>query len=279
MLLNQVRSEKRARPCTRKPLFAFVLLSVLAITPSLALAQEQSFPLPATTGALGKRDAGALAEIKAHLMAVLVAGWQDLQATGTLTYPDGDVHSATLYLMGAKRARLDIEMAAGTRSVRLGGFAGRYQDEEGNQGSLPPATSSAGIVAFPRIWADGATSSRISLYDQNTYASDGQSFHRITMEYPLESTSGDRLGIKTAATDLYFDPNTHLLVYSVDAVTFNGSSGQILSRVTGYSGYQQFNGIKVPATIKQYLNGQLQWTLQLSQVNVNTAPPATTFSF
>lgn len=266
-------------PSTRKSLFAFILLSFLAIAPAFTPAQEQSFPFPSTTGTLGKKDAGALTEIKAHLMAASAAGWQDLQATGTLTYPDGDTYSATLYLMGAKHARLDIEMAAGTRSVRISGFAGQYQDEEGNQGSLPPATSSAGIVAFPRIWADGATSARISLYDQNTYASDGQSFHRITMEYPLESTGGDRLGSRTAATDLYFDPNSHLLAYSVDAVTFNGGTGHIFSRVTSYADYQQFNGIKVPATIKQYLNGQLQWTLRFSQVTVNTAPPAITFSF
>jgi hypothetical protein len=123
------------------------------------------------------------------------------------------------------------------------------------------------------------TSSRIALTDENIYDGTGQSLHRITMEYPLESATGSGLANRTATTDLYFDPSTHLLAYSVDAVAFHGSTRQIFNRVTAYGDYQQFSGIKVPTAIKQYLNGQLQWTLQLSQVTVNSAPPAHTFSF
>ena len=258
---------------------AVLLCCVLMLAPRFAFTQEQSFPLPTTTGAVGKKDSGALAEIKAHLLTVSASGWQDLQATGTLTYPDSDTHPATLYLMGSKYSRLDIEMGAGTRSLRIGGFAGRFQDEQGNQGSLPPGTSCAGIVAFSRIWSDAVTSSRISLTDENIYGGTGQSLHRITMEYPLESATGSGLANRTAATDLYFDPSTHLLAYSVDAVAFHGTTRQIFNRVTAYGDYQEFSGIKVPTAIKQYLNGQLQWTLQLSQVTVNSAPPAHTFSF
>jgi hypothetical protein len=258
---------------------ALAVSSFLAFGAVSTQAQALTFPVPSTTGILGKKDTRALTEIKAHLMAVSAAGWQGFEATGTLTYPDGYPHPASLYLMGAKRTRLDIEMASGTRSLRLVGFAGRFQDEKGNQGSLTAATSSAGIVAFPRIWAEGATSLRISLYDRNSYTAAGQSLDRITLEYPIEGTSGDQLGSKTAATDLYFDPNNHLLCYSVDALTYNNVSAQTHVRITSYADYQQFNGIKAPATIKQYLNGQLQWTLQLSQVTVNPAEPATTFSF
>lgn len=146
-------------------------------------------------------------------------------------------------------------------------------------GSLPPTTASAGIVAFPRIWADAATSSNVSLYDQHLYTGTGSNLHRITLEYALDGSSKSRFGNKTAATDLYFNPGTHLLAYSVDAVTFNESARQVFSRVTSYEQYQQFNGVKVPTTIKQYLNGQLQWTLLLSQVTENATHSADTFSF
>jgi hypothetical protein len=255
-------------------------MGVFMLAPVYARTQEQSFPMPSATGALGKKDAGALAEIRAHLLSVSAAGWQALEATGTLTYPDGTTHAATLYLMGSNNSRLDIEMEAGTRSLRQSGFAGRFQHENGTRGSLPPATAGAGIVAFPRIWTDAATSSRISLYDHNTSLFKGQNLHQITIEYPIDigAASGGANG-KTAVTDLYFDPNTHVLDYSVDAVTFNGPAKQTFSRETSYEDYQQFSGIKVPTTIKQYLNGQLQWTLQLSQITINAAPAANTFSF
>ena len=142
MPLHQVRSEKPSIPSARKPLFVCILLSILMIAPALMQAQEPIFPSPSVTGILGKKDANAVAEIKAHLMAALAAEWKDLEATGTLNYPNGDAHSAHLYLMGGKNARLDIEMASGTRSLRISGCTGQYQDEEGNNGTLPPETSS-----------------------------------------------------------------------------------------------------------------------------------------
>ena len=265
--------------CLRNLAPLLVVWIVVFLVLDSAKAQELSFPSPVTTDVLGKRDAGALAEISAYLMAVGASGWQSLEATGTLTYPDGSAHPASLRLSGSRFQRLDIELGSGTRSIRIGGFAGRYQSERGNQGSLPPATSSAGIVAFPRIWADAATSSNISLYDHHLYNGTGPSLHRITMEYALEGPTGGRLGNQTAATDLYFDPSTHLLDYSVDAVAFNGPTRQPFQHVTGYEQYQPFNGIKIPTVIKQYLNGQLQWTLQFNQVTVNSNPEASAFSF
>jgi hypothetical protein len=261
----------------RNRAFALVLFSLLVIVPASVSAQKQSFPLPSTTGILGHKDAGAFAEIKAHLLAVSATGWQGLEGTGTLTYPNGDVHSALLYLRGAKYSRLDITMDSGTRSLRVSGFAGRFQDEKGNPGVLPPATSSAGIVAFPRIWTDAA-SSRISLYDQKIYAGTGQSLHRITIEYPIDAEGRGSFSKKTAATDLYFDPNTHLLLFSVDSISVSTMRRQ-LTLVTSYGNYQSFEGVSVPTTIKQALNGQEQWTLQLSQVTINTNSPTSTFSF
>jgi hypothetical protein len=259
--------------------FALALWGFAMLGPICAQGQEQSFPTPATSGVLGRKDAGAFAEIRAHLSAVSASGWQSLEATGTLTYPGGDTHVATLYLMGSNDSRLDIEMEAGTRSLRQSGFVARFQHENGNRGSLPPATASAGIVAFPRIWTDAVPSSQISLYDHSTSAHDGHNLHRITIEYPIGAGLGTVLNERTTATDLYFDSSTHVLTQSVDAVTFNGPSRQTFSRETSYADYRQFDGVMIPATIKQYLNGQLQWTLNLSQVNINATLADNIFSF
>lgn len=271
--------ELRLAEYLRNSISLLVFLAIATLVVDYAKAQEPSFPSPVATAVLGKRDAGALAEINAHILAVGAGGWHSLEATGTLTYPDGSSHEASLFLAGSRLQRLDIEMDSGTRSIRIRGFAGRYQDERGNQGSLPPVTSSAGIVAFPRIWVDAAASSKISLHDQHLYTGTGSSLHRITIEYPLEWPTRSHLGNQTAATDLYFDPSTHLLDYSVDAVTFNGSTRQSFQRVTSYQQYRQFSGINIPTIIKQYLNGQLQWTLDLNQVTINSNPETSSFSF
>jgi hypothetical protein len=255
-------------------------ITVLLFTavPAFAPCQEATFPLPSVTGKLGHKDAGAVAEVAAHLRAVAASGWHDLEGTGTLTYDDGDAHSASLYLMGSAYTRLDVVMDSETRSVRLQSSFGSFMGDSGEQSSLLPKTSRTGIVAFSRLWTDALGSALPSLFDQGLYTGSGTSLHRITIEYPL-NPGGYSSGDPTVATDLYFDPSTHLLLFSVDDVAFSNSSGQRFLRVTSYGDYQPFSGIQFPTQIQQTLNGQLQWSLQLSQITVNTNPPVTTFSF
>jgi len=257
---------------------ALLFCSILLHGIVSATAQTQSFPLPPISGLLGEKDPAAVAELTAYDRATSSSGWQDFQAAGTLTYPAGDSHAAELYLSGSNSARLDVTMNSGTRSLRIGKATGLFQDERGNEGSLSPATSRVGIVAFPRIWISALRSEDISLYDQGTYSKTGRPLHRITMEYPLASHH-EHGPVPTVATDLYFDPATNLLLYSVDAVAFKESPGKIFTRTTQYSNYQPFNGVEIPSEIQQMLDDQPQWTLQLNQVNTNENPPDSTFSF
>lgn len=255
-----------------------VFLFLIFVLPSAALmhAQGQQFPQPPVTGTLGNKDVGALTEIAAYLQACSPTSWHDIRGTGTLTFPSGDISPAQLFLTSAMESRLDIQMSSGTRSLRVNSSSGRFLDEKGNQGSLLPETLSKGIVAFPRIWAEAINSSRITFHDQGVFTGTGQSLHRITMEYPFAHASGFDA---TVATDLYFDPTTHFLVISVDDLRFQESPNRLFLRVTYYSNYQQLGGIPFPATIQQTLDGQQQWTLQISQLSINTNPPESTFSF
>jgi len=117
----------------------------------------------------------------------------------------------------------------------------------------------------------------LSLHDQGTSGVFGPSLHRITYEYALNTQ--DSSVVSTHATDLYFDPNTHLLLFSTDLVTFGNTSGQTFLRMTTYGSYQPFNGVLIPTSISQYLDEQQEWTLQLTQVTLNSNFPASTFSF
>lgn len=240
--------------------------------------QGLSLPLPVKTGKLGSKAPLALAEITALLQAASVADWKDLEATGTITFPAGDAHTASLTFLDTDYSRLDITMDAGTRSLRVRGPSAVYQTETGMRGVLPPSTSTAGILSLPRVWTQAATGAQISLYDAGPYQVSGKTLHRITIEYPLQA--GDpAASVPSVATDLYFDPATHLLLYSVDAVQFSETHNQVLTRVTSYGSYQVMAGILIPTSIQQSLNEQLQWTLQINQLTVNTNPPVSTFSF
>lgn len=255
------------------------LAFALALSASLASsAQTPDFPLPVATGRLGQKDPAAWAEVLAHLQAAAASNWKDVEATGTLTYPAGDTHAASLFLLGSRYSRLDVTMDSGTRSVRLISTYGRFKDETGVKSPLLPITSRAALVAFPRIWIKAAAAGPISLFDKGTIATNGQNLHRITFEFPLGPgtySPGDR----TEATDLYFDPNTHLLLFSVDSLRFANSANQPFLRVISYGNYQRFAGILFPTALTETLNGQVQWNLQLAQFSVNANPPSSTFLF
>jgi hypothetical protein len=257
----------------------FVLLfPVSPFFSRVAYGADPEFPLPKTTGVFGTRDNSALLEITAFLRATSGASWQSLDATGTLMFPDGDSHQAELHLKGAYNTRLDITMETGIRSFRVTRSSGVFRDERGNGGTLQAATSATELVAFPRIWTDALSSQRISLFDHGTFASNGHTFHRLTIEYAL-SPSGYKGFDPAAATDLYFDPTSHLLLYSVDAAVFNEQPNMISTRITEYNNYQAVNGILIPTLISEVLDGQPQWVMQLNTITTNTLSPDSTFSF
>lgn len=254
------------------------LLLMALLLPLPLQGQELQFSRPVTTGALNHRDSAALAEITAHMVAVGATGWQDLEATGTLSFPSGDSHNAALYLLGSEGTRLDITFDSSIRSLRERGFVGEAHGESGDTVSLPPSAALAGVLAFPRLWSEASSAATVSLYDHGNLSVGGTSLRRITMEYAPRAGFLP-YGGSTLATDLYFEPHSHLLVYSVDSIPFSTTHGQPLLRVTSYTAYQRFGAVLLPTSFQQILNGQLQWTLDLSQFTLNQNPPLSTFSF
>ena len=96
------------------------------LTDSNTHTQALNFPVPIPTGTIGQKASGAVTAIAAYVQAVSAAGWQDLEGTGTLTYPGGDTHAASLYLLGSEYTRLDIVMDSGTRSLRVQNLSGKF---------------------------------------------------------------------------------------------------------------------------------------------------------
>jgi hypothetical protein len=268
----------RKRPSGRVALMVFGALLLGLQLHSQGFAPD--FPKPVLSGQLGVKNPGALAEAGSNIGAAGGANWNDLEATGTIVFgsDQNDSHAATLTVDGERYTRLDVTFDSGVRSLRLRSIAGRSITENGDRIDIPPATACAGLFAFPRLWRRAVNSQRVSLFDRGAFNLSGTTLHRVTMEYAPESEDF-KYGPATVATDLYFDPQTHLLLYSVDSLAYINTHGQQLMRVTQYSNYQTLSGMTFPTTVSQYLERQLQWTLQLSSIQANQSPSLNMFLF
>jgi hypothetical protein len=256
-------------------LFVASVLLLLVGATSEAISQSSipttSTPVPVATNKLGQFDAAALSEILEHAKVVGTAPWTGIQGTGTITYSsDQNSYSATLTIVGSKRFRLDVQTPTGPIGTRINGRLGNIQEPDGKTFSLAPETASSGIFQFelPRL-ADLQT--RSSVLDHGLTVIDGMNLHRLTIEQPLTPQ-------KNIATDLYFDPKTHLLVKTANAIRPDGARSNLL-RVITYGDYRSVDGVMIPFLYTQSLDGQKQWTLQLSEVQLNPNIQSNYFDF
>jgi hypothetical protein len=259
---------------SKRPLPAFILSAVVSFAlPACAQSSPPTLDVavPVVTGTLGHIDASALSELTLHRQAVGSAPWIGMQGTGQITYgSDETPYPATLTIVGSRRFRLDVQIPTGPISTRINGRVGNIQEPGGKTFPLAPETASSGIFQFelPRL-ADLQTSS--SVVDHGVNVTDGMNLHRVTIEQPLTHQ-------KNIATDLYFDPKTHLLVKTANAIHPHGARINLL-RVITYGDYRSVDGVMIPFLYTQSLDGQKQWTLQLSEVQLNPSIQSNYFDF
>ena len=238
--------------------------------------------MPARTGILGRGDAAALEEVVEHQNAVGAAPWVGIQGKGFLTYPSADLgpFNATLSILHGDNFRLDVETPQGIRSTRIHGSHGAIQDADAKYQQIQPETATQGLVQFHLLRLPSFPGPSLSLIDRGTTQIQGKSLHLITIESPLPKDAYPiGLAHSTTATDLYFDPSTHLLVKSATSVMVTGTHGQDFLRVISYSDYQKVGGTMIPFHYEESLSGQLQWTLQLTQASYETPLQPSDFIF
>jgi hypothetical protein len=272
----------------RTQLCLTAVLSISFVLSSLTLAQSSTSrgggPLdsdvvePKAKGVLGLQDAPALTEVLNHLKVVGANPWIGMQGTGQITYGDTDSTSfpATLSILGNSGFRLDSQAAQGPISIRIFNKVGKIQEANGSIHFLPPDTAASGIFQFqlPRLAKFPVPSA--SLTDRGLVSVNGAQLHRLTFEAPSGATGTH--GAHTVVTDLYFDPTTHLMAKSANSIHLNGIGNSFL-RVISYSDYRPVGGVMIPFLYTQTLDGQKQWTLQLTEVKLNPALSATFFQF
>jgi hypothetical protein len=277
----------------RQSLLLLVMACVIAQAQSTPTTVEQIAPTrapgsldtdvatPNATGTLGRQDAAALKEITEHLAIVGSAQWLGMRGTGQIVYGSKDptAYSATLSMMGSYQVRLDAETNKGEMSIRIHGGLGKIKSGDGTMSSMPFDTAMSGLFPFalPRLKNfPGPTG---SLLDHGLTTIGGTELHRITFEVATIGRNPVTKSRQTVATDLYFDPTSHLLVKSSTASAIaDGRNVKFLFVVT-YDDYRKVGTSMVPFRYTETMDGEQYWTLQLSEVQLNPQLPSTYFEF
>lgn len=247
---------------------------------------DQGIVLPQSAPFSERQDSAALAEIHAYRNAINLGSWADMQGAGELTSTAIDStggsapESATLWIRNHHGYRLDVQKPKGMSSLRMDGAYGTIQHADGQMKSIDSRDAVAGLLAFPALMESGFPTPSVMLIDQGTATVDGTALHRITVERPWPGGPVDSQGSPlTTITDLYFNPQTHLLMKSANGVLGSKTGSVRLLRVITYGDYQAENGMLIPASYRETLNGQILWTLQLTQVQLNQGLSEAEFHF
>jgi hypothetical protein len=256
--------------------------SIEQVTPTPASGSlDAGVAIPNATGALGQRDAAALKEITEHLAIVGSAPWLGMQGTGQIVYGSKDptAYSATLSMTGSNQFRLDAQTNKGEMSIRIHGGLGKIKSGDGTMSSMPFDTAMSGLFPFARPRLKNFPGARGSLLDHGLTTIGGTELHRITFEVPTIGRNPVTKSRQTVATDLYFNPTSHLLVKSSTSITIaDGRNVKFLFVVT-YGDYRKVGTSMVPFRYTEAMNGEQYWTLQLSDVQLNPEMPSTYFEF
>jgi hypothetical protein len=241
---------------------------------------DRGIPVPDVKGPPGKKDILAVNEILAHLGAVGNA-WTGMQGKGKITYgpTDATAYDATLSNLGGDKFRLDAQTKHGAMSIRIHGGVGKIKSGDGIFSSMPFDTAMAGIFPFERARLTNFPGPSGSLIDCGVTTIGGTELHRITLEVATLGRNPVTKSREAIATDLYFDPTSHLLVKSSTASAIaDGRNVKFLFVVT-YSDYRKVGNSMVPFRYTETMNGEPYWTLQLSDVQMNSEVPSTFFEF
>lgn len=232
-------------------------------------------PVPTAIGKVGQPDAGALSEVLEHIRAVGAAPWTEMEGKGQITYGgDSATNEATLIIVGNSRFRLDAQTSTGTSSIRINGRSGKIREADGHTFPLLPETAASGLFQFQTLRLADFPDASTSLSDRGLATIRKVSLHRITVERRLFPAQK-----KSVVTDFYFDPQTHLLVKSVNSIRVDGTGNNAFLRVITYEDYRRVDGVMIPFRFTQTLDGQKQWTLQLSDVQLKVDQPSTFLEF
>jgi len=229
-----------------------------------------------------RQDGEALKEINAFRALTGTQNWNDMAGQGTIRYGNNQSaeEQASLEIRQPGQYRLDTGInGSEQKTMRIAQSYGAWQRGNSSPRGMDARDAAAGFFAFPRLEEHGFPDTSDILIDQGLVSVEGHTYHRITLESPPLAAGNANDFASWATLDLYFDPQTHLLEKSASSVHGGEGTQAIMLRVFTYGEYQKVNGTSFPMKYRETLNGQLAWTLQLTEIHLNNGVSAQDFHF
>jgi len=225
-----------------------------------------------------QRDAQALTVLTQALAAAgenfSVGSVADFTATGSITYYwAGQPVSGPVTVRGMRLndIRVDATLPDGIRSWGVLHGKGSVKDAAGNLSTIPPHnTLNLGAFSFPLLKIAAALSnSALSVQYLGTTDFNGIQANVIHVA-KNQSTDPGGLIAHLTAVDFLIDPTSYQILAVRDVIHPEDRATQDIAREIAFSDYRLANGILLPFSVTEQVNGQRTWTMQLDQIQVNS---------
>lgn len=204
-----------------------------------------------------------------------VSGWKGLTAEGTIKYASGSEYPAHLAVLGMDHYRLDIDRAEGKQSTVVTGVTGMFLPAQGKPAATSSDINALGLIAFVRLLSSQYPNAKSIWTDQGLTTIGGKVLSRVTLDDPATDATGN----PWKTEELFFDPGTGRLVMSTAVVHLNSSDPALYMLATSYDDYRTVNGITLPYSYTQSLNGQTSWALSLTTIDLQAIPTPALFNY
>ena len=205
-----------------------------------------------------------------------LAAIRDFAATGTITYywaGQQVAGTATVRARGFDQFRLDSIIPDGTRSYAVSHGVGSLKDTSGAVTSIPYFnTVNIGLLSFPYLGISARLGDPLStISDMGLVStSSGSQLHQVRVQRgfpPGQDPNGALAAF--CVTDYFLDPQTSLVMEVVDQTHAVGNPAESYAHEIDLGNYTAVNGVSVPMTLGESVDGQMIWQLQLSSVSFN----------
>jgi len=249
---------------------------------SVAAGDPNAMPVAAT------RDLQAISLLAQSINVAVghAQGWgaiQDFVATGTITYfwaGEAVPGPATLRGRAPDQFRLDADLpdsaacvgCPGTRSYVINHGWGVLKGPDRTLARLPfHNTVNIGILSFPYPTIAALVADPSTFINYLGAASlNGRPVYRIRMQRRLAATTDPDGALSSLCTTDYFvDAQSSLILRTLDLTHPDETPLRSYAHEVEFDGYSSVNGIQFPRVVREKVDGQTIWEVQLSTISFN----------
>jgi hypothetical protein len=226
-----------------------------------------------------QRDQQALAILAQTIAAAggryLIASLQDVTETGTATFhlEQEVTGSVSVKERGLHQIKVDADLPEGRRSTVVNGAGGSLTEPDGQFRPINrQICADLGSLTFPYLPVlEAIDDSSITVIDGGLVTYNGASVHKIRIEKAYTSQH-DPIGNRGAleGRDIYIDPSALMVVSISDQIHFGRQPENGIFHEMLFSNYRIQNGVPMPMTISERMQGVTSVTLQLDHVAFNS---------